>query len=364
MNNIILTLLFLFGTSFSFAQKSDSVRIAYDYVYFNPQKAIEMANRIIKTSENKDDQITARLIKTNAYSSLDDTYNALKYAFETYDYVKKEKDTFNEARILGRIGELFQLYGFNTQSRYYLEKSENLILSKEFSEEKRPMYLGNIYGIKGNGYKDDLDCDFALKYYDKSIKSYKSRELNQSTLNNLALVYIEKSNCLIDKSILDSATLYLDEAYFVIKKNNLIEYDQSAKTSLARIYQAKKDYIYSNQLLKEVLKEIKASEPISVNLYVYRILAQNAFYQQDYIAYKKYIDYIKKINLQLEKSNQEAKEKSLNFLLYKDQGFWYNLSFFKLPLVLLLVIIFLLFLKNSRNQNFLNLKSIFRNNKG
>ena len=77
MNNIILTLLFLFGTSFSFAQKSDSVRIAYDYVYFNPQKAIEMANRIIKTSENKDDQITARLIKTNAYSSLDDTYNAL-----------------------------------------------------------------------------------------------------------------------------------------------------------------------------------------------------------------------------------------------------------------------------------------------
>ena len=118
MNNIILTLLFLFGTSFSFAQKSDSVRIAYDYVYFNPQKAIEMANRIIKTSENKDDQITARLIKTNAYSSLDDTYNALKYAFETYDYVKKEKDTFNEARILGRIGELFQLYGFNTQSRY------------------------------------------------------------------------------------------------------------------------------------------------------------------------------------------------------------------------------------------------------
>lgn len=44
------------------------------------------------------------------------------------------------------------------------------------------------------------------------------------------------------------------------------------------------------------------------------------------------------------KSNQEAKEKSLNFLLYKDQGFWYNLSF-KLPLVLLLVIIFLLFLK-------------------
>lgn len=113
MNNIILTLLFLFGTSFSFAQKSDSVRIAYDYVYFNPQKAIEMANRIIKTSENKDDQITARLIKTNAYSSLDDTYNALKYAFETYDYVKKEKDTFNEVDMQTKIGVLVKLHFYN-----------------------------------------------------------------------------------------------------------------------------------------------------------------------------------------------------------------------------------------------------------
>ena len=83
MRNKVLYIVVFIISQFVFASKIDSVRIAYDYVYFNPKKAIELADRIIKKSGDKNDQITARLIKTNAYSSLDDSYNALKYAFET-----------------------------------------------------------------------------------------------------------------------------------------------------------------------------------------------------------------------------------------------------------------------------------------
>ncbi|WP_314059556.1 hypothetical protein [Empedobacter brevis] len=327
------------------AQKVDSIRTAYDYVYFDPKKAIELADQIIKNSTDKNDQITARLIKTNAYSSLDDGYNSLKYAYETYDYVKKEKDTFNEARILGRLGELFQGYGFNTQSREYLDQSTKLILSKTFPEEKKAMYLGNIYGIKGNGYKDDLDCDFALKYYNKAIKAYQKSESNQSILNNLALVYIEKSNCLIDKHLLDSAKIYLNDAMEVIDKNKLEEYDQSAKISLARIYQYEKEYHNSNKLLNEVLKDIQSSQPLQVSNQIYKLLAQNSFELRDFESYKTYTGLVKETNVQLEETFLKAQEKSLNYLLHKDENFMMKLTKFWMPISLMFILLILVFRK-------------------
>ncbi|MEG0188433.1 MAG: hypothetical protein RR668_07205, partial [Algoriella sp.] len=287
--------------------------------------------------------ITARLIKTNAYSSLDDSYNALKYVFETYEYIKKEKDIFNEARILGRIGELFQLYGYNTQSRDYLDESVKIITSSSFPKEKRSMYLGNIYGVKGNGYKDDLDCDFALKYYNKAISAYKSAEQNQSVVNNLALVYIEKSNCLIDKQDLDSATYFLNNALSVIKKNNLIEYDQSATISLARIHQSKREFRQANDLLNQVLKDKNLAQELLIQNQIYKLLAQNAFELKDFVTYKKYMDIIKTSNSKIEKINLNALERSFDYLLYKDQTFLDKLSFFKLPIILIVVLLILIF---------------------
>ena len=343
-----ISIFYIFFVSFASvlcAQKVDSIRIAYDYVYFDPQKAIEMADQIIKNSNDKNDQITARLIKTNAYTSLDDSYNSLKYAFETYDYVKKEKDIFNEARILGRLGELFQGYGFNTQSREYLDESVNLISSNAFPSEKKAMYFGNIYGIKGNGYKDDLDCDFAIKYYDKAIKAYKNSESNQSILNNLALVYIEKSNCLIDQHQVDSAKIYLNEAMEVVQKNNLEEYDQSAKISLAKIYQYEKDYHKSNSLLINVLNDIQSSRPLQVSSEIYKLLAQNSFELKDFEAYKKYVDLGNKANFTLEKTFLVTQEKSLNYLLHKDDTIIARLLKFWLPISLILILSVLIFRK-------------------
>lgn len=328
-----------------FAQKVDSTRIAYDYVYFNPKKAIEIADRIIKKSTDKNDQITARLIKTNAYTSLDDSYNALKYAYETYDYVKKEKDVFNEARILGRLGELFQGYGFNTQSREYLDQSVKLISLNTFPDEKKAMYLGNIYAIKGNGYKDDLDCDFALKYYNKAIKEYKNSESNQSILNNLALVYIEKSNCLIDKNILDSAKIYLNEAMEVINRNKLEEYDQSAKISLARVYQYEKDYKNSNKLLNDVLKNLQSSESLQVSNLIYKLLAQNYYELKNFEAYKRYTDLVNKTNIPLEKKFLKTQEKSLDYLLHKDENLVMKLTKLWLPISLIFILLILFFRK-------------------
>ena len=60
MSNKFLYILLFFASQFAFAEKVDSIRIAYDYVYINPKKAIEIADRIIKNSNDRNDQITEK----------------------------------------------------------------------------------------------------------------------------------------------------------------------------------------------------------------------------------------------------------------------------------------------------------------
>ena len=159
------------------------------------------------------------------------------------------------------------------------------------------------------------------------------------------MVYIEKSNCLIDKQELDSASYFLNNALSVIKKNNLIEYDQSAKISLARIHQSKREFRESNNLLNQVLKETNLAQELLVQNQVYKLLAKNAFELKDYVAYKKYIDIIKISNSKIEKINLKALERSFDYLLHKDQTFLDKISFFKLPIFLIVVLLILIFRK-------------------
>ncbi len=101
---------------------------------------------------------------------------------------------------------------------------------------------GNIFAVKGNGYKDEIDCAYAIENYDLAIAAYQKLPDHSSAQNNLALVCLEKGNCLLELEQLGQAEENFKKSLQISTKNNLEEYEQYANLGLAKIDYATCNY--------------------------------------------------------------------------------------------------------------------------
>lgn len=345
MINHLFKILLLMFASLLFAQTNEAIlRNAYDRLYDNPQEAINLADKLIEKSTYGDDLLTAYIIKINGYSSLNDTRNSLTYAFEAYELAKKKNDLASEIRILGVIGEQFQNNHINDYARTYLDKAQDLIKKSTFTSEKKQLYLGNIYAVKGNSYKDDFDCNFGIEYYDKSIETYKEME-NQSTVNNLCLVYLEKSTCLLDQSKLDLADKYITKAMNLAKKNNIKEYVLEAQLNRSELLLLQNKPIESIKLLAVVMDGIDALEELYYKDEVNYLLTQNYYLLGDLGNYEKYSRELLKTRTELKLVNENSYNESLNFILSQKDKTKISWFIYALPFFLFILLVGILFKK-------------------
>jgi len=296
-------------------QAKMQLRNAYDFLYEDPQKAISLANAIIRKTENHDEIITGYVIIINAYSSLNQSDNALRYAFKALDMVQSEKDIISKVRILGLIGEQFQVCHFNDESRFYLDQAQSIISDLRISPDQKRIYSGNIDAIKGNSYKDDLDCNFAIDYYNKAIKDYLRVKNNSSATNNLCLVYIEKSECLIEQSSLDSASIYIAKAQKIADRYDLKGYKLKARYTEAKNLSKRQNYKESNALLLSVLHNIGKLQDLHFRQDIEELLVHNYFHLNDFPNYRIYSKFLKKSRSLLESAHSRSNDKGLYFIL-------------------------------------------------
>jgi len=312
----ILFLIFCFGIKVPAQNNSKlELRKAYDLLYEDPQKAISLANVIIRKTKNHDEIVTGYVIIINGYSALNQSDNALSSAFKALDMVQDEKDQISKIRILGLIGEQFQLCHFNDESRFYLDQAQIIIEKLKISPDQKSIYSGNIDAIKGNSYKDDLDCNFAIEYYNKSIKSYASIKNNTSATNNLCLVYIEKADCLIEQSRLDSASIYIAKAQKIADRFSLKGYKLSAQYAEAKILSRNKKYAESTVLLVDILNNLEKLEDLHFRQDIEELLVNNYFNLNDYAKYQIYSNDLKKSRKMIESMHSRSNEESLKFIL-------------------------------------------------
>lgn len=272
----------------------------------NPQKAVNLSLDIYEKATELNTRISTLITLVNAYTALNENDKAMSYAVKAKDIAKESGDIHLQVRTLGLLGEQYQLYHLNSISREYLKKAEKLLNDPSLTREVVTVSHGNIYAVIGNSYKGQIDCKYAIENYDKAITAYKSVPSHLSAQNNLALVYLEKGNCLLETADFKNAEINYNNAKAIASANGLLEYLNYAELGLAKIKTKNKQFQVSIERLSSLTKDTLSPAQSNVETKTYELLKENHKQLNDTEAYlkvqKKYSESLDQIQ-EVEDSN-------------------------------------------------------------
>lgn len=252
------------------------LELAQTFIYQKkPQEAVNLSLAIYENASNIDTRITTLITLVNGYTALNENEKAMSYAEYAKDLAKESEDIHLQVRTLGLLGEQYQIYHLNSISREYLRKAEKLLNNPSLTPNAVAVSHGNIYAVIGNSYKGQIDCKYAIENYDKAIAAYKSVSTHSSAQNNLALVYLEKGNCLIEIDDFENAEINFKKAKNIASVNGLLEYINFAELGLAKVETKNKEFQASIERLSELIKDTLSLFPSKVQMQTYALLKEN-----------------------------------------------------------------------------------------
>lgn len=269
-------------------------------VYRHPQKAIEVGERVYRESKDVDIKMTALVILINAYNREHESSLALDYANKALELASHSKSVQHQITALGLLGEQYQLSHLNTISRDYLDQADSLLQHNKLAPDVSTIARGNLFAIRGNGYKDEIDCEFAVKNYDLAIAAYNAVPDLPVATNNLALVYIEKGSCLKDLGALDEAQRLFLRAKDLATANQLEEYVQRANLALAEIDLDKGNFTEAQNAALNLIKKMDLQEDLSESIKLYKLLALTYLHEGNQTKFLLYAQQIQKAHQKLQ----------------------------------------------------------------
>jgi len=293
-------------------KKIDSVLEASRFrVYENPNEAIELGLSVYENSDYTiKTKVKALMLISLAYTSKRNYQKALEYIILADDLSKTLNDKVLQIEILFRTGILYQQLKIFDKSIDYLEKTEQMaflypdraIVSK---------YIANSYTVKGFIYKDNLNCDIALEYFDKGIAEYQNVK-NEEVNTNLSIVYYNKGNCYTLLSQYGNAKNSFNRSIAlakVVHANSLVAF---AKKGLASVFTEQGEYQKAIDYLEEALEESKEVGDLVLNSGIYNGLLENYLALNQWEEYQKYYELYSNSQLEIKKAERNSVSDSLD----------------------------------------------------
>lgn len=310
---LIMTLI-LFNVMTVFAQKKDKLSTilatATLDIYEKPDRVIKIGDSIYKspTSSNKA-KIRALRLLSNAYASKRDYQKSLKYFLKANELSKKTDDIYSQISISSQTAVKYQQLSVYDKAVQYLDESDRLIASFRFKDSVRFTQASN-YIVRGLIYKEQLNCDIAINYFDKGINallSYKREKLDGGE-PNLSIAYYNKGNCYIALSDYSAAKKSFLEAITIAERVNANSLKAFAQKGLAEVYTKEGNYAKAIEILEEALEISKNVGDLVLNRGVYIALANNYLAVNNWQQYQKY----NKLFLQNQLIIKESERRSIN----------------------------------------------------
>lgn len=306
----------LFGLIFiqnAFAQKvsDEEYNAATLNVYDDPDKSIKVGICMFETSKDKPKrQINALLLLSNAYSSKREYEKSLDYAMQAKELSKKSNDARSEIAVLNKIAAQYHQLGINDKALQYLDESDQIISSYPYQDSVQ-MVIGNNHGVRGFIYRDQLSCDIAIDYFNRSINQYKKDLANNKTMANMSVVTYNKGNCFVTLGQMDSAQITLEQSLNLAIRADAKSLEAFSRKGLAEVYTLQGNYSEAIAELNNALEISKNVGDLVLNQGLYKGLADNYLATNDWEQYQLYYNKYIQTETQNKKSERETISSSL-----------------------------------------------------
>lgn len=309
---LILSVNGVFSYEFDQNKQVDSLlNDSKNRVYENPDKSIALG---LSNFENTSNSLTTRtralILVSLAYSSKRDYQKALEY-IQRADKLSNELDNKKlQLEILFMTGIIYQQLKIFDKSIEYMERIENIALTS-IQGDSVGRFLANSYIVKGFIYKDNLNCDIALEFFNKGLREYgKLKHANSNA--NQSIAHYNKGNCYILLSDYENAKKSFNQAIVfgnLEKANSLISF---AEKGLAEVLALEGNHEQAIELLSSAYEGSEEVGDLVLNNAIFKGLFENYLALNQWDNYQKYYDLYLKTQLELKISERNSISDSID----------------------------------------------------
>ncbi len=315
-------------------------------IYENPGNAIAIGMKIFHTQNaTQKDKIEALLLISTAYSSKRNYPKSLEYAIKAAQLLPKTNDDRFKFIIYCRLAIQYQ------QLKVYDKAHANLDKAIQVAQKTKQQFnahklLGFNYAIRGLIYKEEMSCDIALNYFNKSL--YHSQKVPRNYANASVILY-NKGNCFVSLNQIDSARICFSNSYDFAEKIKANSLKAFAYKGLAEVNTVEEKYDTAIQLLLDASKMSEDVGDLVLNQGIYKGLTDNYLVTNNIAQHEIYRRKYDETTAQIKKNNSKTinqlilqvnSESDKDIAQVQSEALYYEISFAILILLLLLALLF------------------------
>jgi tetratricopeptide (TPR) repeat protein len=256
-------------------------------MYKNPDEAIRIGNKIVEDANgNVDYKIRAYKLISDAYSSKRDYQKSLEYVIKANQILNLSKDGLLKIIITNKMGIQYHQLKIYDKSIQYLDQAEQLMLEYP-TKDSVLYYLGSNNTVRGFIYKEKLNCDLAIDFFDKG---YKYLLESKSKLSNsiISINRYNKGNCYILMSNYPEAKKNFEISIKYAKNVNALSLHAFALKGLAQVYTLEGKFQDAVNTLQKARSISENVEDLILNQEIYKGLSENYLALNQWEQFKEY----------------------------------------------------------------------------
>jgi tetratricopeptide (TPR) repeat protein len=339
--------------AFQDKQADSLLNVATNSAFENPNKTIEIGLDVFNNEAYSIKTRALGLMKVSlGYNSKRDYKKALEYIIKAKEFSNTSEDTALQIQIQFMVGIQYQRLKIYDKAIEYMEDIEKQILIYP-ERDSLSNILASSYLVKGFIYKDNLNCDIALEYFNKALKEF---ERTGGIFQNRSIGYYNKGNCQIlisdyagAKDSFNKAIEFANEVH----ANSLVSF---AEKGIAEVYTLEGKYEEAILLLQSALDKSKNVGDLILNLGIYKGLFENYLALNQWDNYQKYYELFLKTQLDIKISERNSLSISIteNSKLFDEElnhihsSFNTVFKFIVLTVLLFIIVVSFLEIKNKK----------------
>ena len=277
------------------------------YLYENPDKAIEVSNKIIDSEKDPDKKLKYYLFLSKAYTAKRNSDASYKTLLKAQQLLEDSKDFTAKIDAMILIAIQYEQMELYTKSFEVLDQVDALCnnLNAEYNLQKNS-WLGKSYAIKGIIYKSQKNNEIALKKFFTSIQNFEKAEQTVPTINNISIVYYNIGYTFINVNNFAEAEKYFNKSLIYAQKSKAHSLEAYALKGLADLNSLQDNPQKAVELLETAKVKAQNIGDLVLSEGIYKGLADNYLSIGNFQKHVEYNDLYKKAQFEKEQNELQS----------------------------------------------------------